>query len=128
MKNKIKFTDFITGKYSFILLILIAIFVFLTLSQCNQKEENQNSGYLPLVGNVWSNAKVYMGEAKNYQFTILGVSSNNCSFGEGLLVEFPSGSKEWKSRSALVQNKSLFVKENDPALNDKQYELFICTE
>jgi hypothetical protein len=124
--DKKKKDQFITGKYSFFWIILLVLVSIFFLAKCGATDTETE--YEHLLGNVWSNVKVYMGESKSYQFIILGASNNKCSFGDGLLVEFPSGSIEWKSRSALVQNENLYVKTNDPALEAEKYNTFLCSE
>lgn len=111
-------------------LVLLAIMYYWTFirEEPNRQERPTTPEYLELTGHVWSGVKVYMGESKMFKFTIVGASSNECSFGNGLLVEFPSGSTEWKSRSALILNDYLFVRSDDPALQAEKYDTFFCPE
>jgi hypothetical protein len=83
--------------------------------------------WLHLLGNVYSGVKVYMGndEEKSLTFTILG-GNDNCPFGRGLLVQYPDGSIEWKDRLAMVSNQYLFVRYDDPSINQMLWVTYPC--
>ena len=83
-------------------------------------------GYLPILGRVWSGVKVYYGANKAYGFEILGGSEDCPSLpsGRGVLVQYPSGSKEWKDREYLISSGLFFVFSDDPALSDMLWYVY----
>jgi len=86
--------------------------------------DNQDFEWLPLSGNIAKGVKVYYGELKAYAFKILG-GSENCKFiesGRGLYVEYPDGKKEWKDRDYLIFSEYIFVRSDDPAIKNLEWE------
>lgn len=126
-KPRLTARDFVTGKYSFVLLIVIAVLVFIAwyaIVNVGNQEEKQ-SAWLPLSGNVYTNVGVFMGNDKTLQFKILG-GNDECSFGRGVLVQYPDGTTEWKNRNAMISNPSLYVFRDDPALSIQAWEVYPC--
>ena len=88
----------------------------------------QTSEYIPAASNIWTGVKLYYGPAKMYVGEVMGGCGR--SFGMGsrcappwesermVLVRFPSGSTEWKSRDAIVKGP-WYVRRNDPALGQQ---------
>jgi len=115
------------GKYSFVLLIILAILVFVVWNAISNREvsEEKQSIWLPLSGNVYTNVGVFMGNDKTLQFKILG-GNDECSFGRGLLVQYPNGTTEWKERGAIISNPSLYVFRDDPAISLQRWEVYPC--
>lgn len=111
----------------FFLVLVVITWSFLSWINKGAHDQPTESKWLPISGNIYSGAKVYMGsgENKTLAFTVLG-GNENCSFGRGLYVEFPSDSKEWKDRSALISGDSLFIKTDDPALEEMSWRIYPC--
>lgn len=126
-KSRLNARDFLTGKYSFVLLIILAILVFIVWNAVSNRDvlEEKQSTWLPLSGNVYANVSVFMGNDKALQFKILG-GNDQCPFGRGLLVQYPDGTIEWKDRGAMTSNPSLYVLREDPAISQQQWEVYPC--
>jgi hypothetical protein len=95
----------------------------------NQSNNNQQSGYVSLLGRIYSGVKVYYGANKAYGFTILGGTSNcpAAPSGRAVLVEYPDGTREWKDRLYLASSDIYFAKANDPAIDKLEwYEYTGC--
>ena len=126
-KSRLNARDFLMGKYSFVLLIILAILVFVVWNAISNREvsEEKQSIWMPLSGNVYTNVGVFMGNDKTLQFKILG-GNDECSFGRGLLVQYPNGTTEWKERGAIISNPSLYVFRDDPAISLQRWEVYPC--
>jgi hypothetical protein len=77
------------------------------------------SPYMPLLGHLFVDAKIYYGTGatKALGFTVVGGSSR-CHImpsGKGVLVRYPNGTLEWKDRGALIESGLYFVRRDDPA-------------
>jgi len=70
-------------------------------------------------GRIWVGVKLYGGpdEKKGYICQVICVGDDR------LRVLYPSGSKEWKLRSAIVsRGNNWFVRKDDPALTGAQQQ------
>ena len=81
--------------------------------------------YKGMLANIWTGVKGYYGNGteKAYGFEILG--GGECSFGKGLYVEFEDGTREWKSRKAILYGP-FYVRADDPATKAWQWYEYAC--
>ena len=78
-----------------------------------------------MLANIWAGVKVYYGNGaeKEYAFEILG--GGECSFGNGAYVEYPDGTRGWKSRMAMIDGP-FYVRADDPAIKTWDWAEYIC--
>ena len=78
-----------------------------------------------MLANIWTGVKVYYGNGaeKTYGFEILG--GGECSFGKGVYVEYQDGTREWKSRDALLDGP-FYVRVDDPARTAWEWYEYEC--
>ena len=83
--------------------------------------------YKGMLANIWAGVKVYYGNGteKRYAFEILG--GGECSFGHGAYVEYPDGTREWKSRMAMIDGP-FFVRADDPAIKAWAWYEYDCDQ
>lgn len=84
--------------------------------------------FIPLLGHIYAGVDVYYGINKAYGFEILG-GVNDCDYfpsGQGVLVLYPNGSREWKDRWYLVSSGIFFVREDDPAIDSLEWRIYPC--
>lgn len=81
--------------------------------------------YDDMLANIWTGVKVYYGNGaeKAYGFEILG--GGECSFGTGVFVEYEDGTREWKSREALLYGP-FYVRADDPATSAWEWYEYEC--
>lgn len=122
------------GSYAFIGLALLALFmvIFACMSSSNASKPptraEPNVEWLPLGGHIFAGVKVYYGTAKTYGFTILG-ADDTCSIapsGQGVYVQFPDGSKDWKDRGYLLDAGIYYISVDDPHKSDYSNVSYQC--
>jgi hypothetical protein len=93
-----------------------------------QPNTNSSSGYVSLLGHIYSGVEVYYGANKAYGFQILG-GVDDCSYfpsGQGIRVQYPDGTEEWKDREYLVSSGLFYIKDNDPAVDRMEWYIYNC--
>lgn len=87
-----------------------------------------SSDFLPISSRIWTGVNVYYGTGSRvtYSFTVLGGSEDCPSLpsGRGVKVRLKNGSEEWKDRNELIFSGSFYVREDDPALSEMDWEVY----
>lgn len=80
------------------------------------------SAYGSPLGRILTGVKIYFGqgEEKTLAFEILGGSDKCPSIadGKGVYVQYPDGKNDWKSRDALINSGTFFIRLDDPAISN----------
>jgi hypothetical protein len=116
-------------------LIAVALIAYFVINQQTQPplsnpsiEAPGNNQWSKVAGRLWKGVKIYygMGESKAYGFEILGGNEHCPSIlsGRGLKVLYPDGHTEWKDRDAILFSDVFFVKEDDPAADKGDWEVY----
>lgn len=98
-------------------------------STVTRSQSSRSSGWCEAPGNLWRGVKLYYGPTKFYVGEVLGGNDHYVSpfTGKeirGVKIRYPSGSEEWKDRSAMVIDGRWYIKCDDPALARMDWEVY----
>lgn len=123
---------FVIGSFLF-LAAVVALVWFVEPPSSDQDASDQSakdttqSAWIGATGNLWTGVTLYFGPERMMIGQVLGGSEREINLAgektKAVLIEMANGSKEWKSRDAIIGGQ-WFIRRDDPALTEPKWNVY----